>query len=191
MFYASVSSEAFHILACLCKSGGYRMMAKLHHIIKTLLPDYYWFHNHHIMFRCNSSKNWYLRATLWPSRTLISWEYLVMSGGSQRNSSSGMDQKYRPDRCWGVAHVSRSSSLLSLRSQSNSQLQWRGLPPNDSAKEERCIPDVARTWECIKKMWKLEQQHFYRQFHYVRSSLVSWMCGSLLHHKHKLLNNEN
>lgn len=89
----------------------------------------------------------YLSATLCPSSTLISWEYLVMSGGSQRNSSSGMDQKYRPERCWGEAHVSRSSSLFSRRSHSNSQLQWRGFPPNDNAKEEGVrIPDVARTW---------------------------------------------
>lgn len=90
---------------------------------------------------------WYLSATLCPSSTLISWEYRVIRGGSHKNSSSGMDQKYRPERCWGEAQVSRSSSLFSLRSHSNSQLQWRGFPPKDSAKEEEVmIPDVARTW---------------------------------------------
>lgn len=69
-----------------------------------------------------------------------------MSGGSHKNSSSGIDQKYLPDSCWGVAHVSRSSSLFSLRSQSNSQLQWRGFPPNDNAKDVGVrAPEVART----------------------------------------------
>lgn len=101
-----------------------------------------------IFSHCQQLQSSYLRATLCPSRTLISWENRVMSGGSQRNSSSEMDQKYRPARCSGVAQVSRSSSLFSLLSQSNSQLQWRGFPPNDSANDEGVIsPDVARTWK--------------------------------------------
>lgn len=75
-----------------------------------------------------------------------------MSGGSQRNSSSGMDQKYRPERCWGEAQVSRSSSLFSRRSHNSSQLQWRGFPPKDNAKvEDVRTPDVAKTWQCNGK----------------------------------------
>lgn len=112
------------------------------------------------MFGENSfpNRHRYLSATLCPSSTLISWEYLVMSGGSQRNSSSGTDQKYRPERCWGEAHVSRSSSLLSRRSHSSSQLQWSGFPPNDNAKEEELmIPVVARTWESKETKTKISR----------------------------------
>lgn len=113
-----------------------------------------WLHLCVGFFSCILIHNRYLSATRCPSSTLISWEYLVISGGSQRNSSSGMDQKYRPERCWGDAHVSRSSSLFSLRSHSNSQLQWRGFPPNDNAKEDGVrTPDVASTWRCERKRW--------------------------------------
>lgn len=115
-----------------------------------------------LKLRSSYYSNWYLSATRCPSSTLISWENRVMRGGSQRNSSSGMDQKYRPERCWGEAHVSRSSSLFNLLSHSNSQLQWRGFPPKESAKEEPVrTPDVAKTWKYETKTQKVKPRVMY------------------------------
>lgn len=128
-----------------------------------------------------SVKKRYLSATLCPSSTLISWEYLVMSGGSQRNSSSGMDQKYLPERCCGEAHVSRSSSLFSRRSHSSSQLQWRGFPPNDSAKEEEVrTPDVARTWLCETD--KQREGEKYICFNLWPAASQNWMSNCMNPH---------
>lgn len=57
-----------------------------------------------------------------------------------------MVQKYLALRSGGEAHVSRSSSLVSLLNHKSSQLQWSGLPPKLNTREERGEPlDLAYT----------------------------------------------
>ena len=53
-----------------------------------------------------------------------------------------MVQKYLPARSLGEAQVSRSSSLVSLRSHTSSQLQCRGFPPKLSTSAVRGEPFI-------------------------------------------------
>lgn len=53
-----------------------------------------------------------------------------------------MVQKYFPARSLGDAHVSRSSSRVSLRSHTSSQLQCRGFPPKLSTSAVRGDPFI-------------------------------------------------
>lgn len=53
-----------------------------------------------------------------------------------------MVQKYFPARSFGEAQVSKSSSLVSLRSQTSSQLQCRGFPPKLNTSAVRGDPFI-------------------------------------------------
>lgn len=53
-----------------------------------------------------------------------------------------MVQKYLPARSFGEAQVSRSSSRVSLRSQTSSQLQCRGFPPKLNTRAVRGEPFI-------------------------------------------------
>lgn len=56
--------------------------------------------------------------------------------------TSLMVQKYFPAKGFGDAHVSRSSSLVSLRSQTSSQLQCSGFPPKLNTSAVRGEPFI-------------------------------------------------
>lgn len=61
-------------------------------------------------------------------------------------TSSGIVQKYLALSSEGEAHVSRSSSLVSLLNHRSSQLQWSGFPPKLNTREVRGEPlDLAYT----------------------------------------------
>lgn len=67
---------------------------------------------------------------IWTPSCALLYLYVTIAKITQALSqTSRMVQKYLPARSFGEAQVSRSSSLVSLRSQTSSQLQCRGFPP--------------------------------------------------------------